>query len=238
MFKNPVPSYCNVQNRICIMVTSNTVKVSIVEDDDRIRKSLSALIDGSEGFRCLGVHRDVPEALHGIPASRPDVVLLDINLPGVSGIEGIQELKRLLPTVKILMYTVYEDEELLFKSLRAGADGYLLKRTPPAKLLEAIIDVHAGNSAMSSQIARLVVKHFHQLGPANAPEKLTIRELDILHRLAEGYQNKEIANLCGIAFDTVRSHLRNIYEKLHVHSRTEAAVKFLSRGAASRPNAL
>ena len=218
------------------MVTSNCIKVSLVEDDDRIRKSLSALIDGSEGFCCLGAHRDVPEALRGIPASRPDVVLLDINLPGVSGIEGIQGLKSLLPTVKILMYTVYEDEEQLFKSLRAGADGYLLKRTPPARLLEAISDVHAGNSAMSSQIARLVVKHFHQLGPAEDPEKLTARELDILRRLAEGYQNKEIASLCGIGFDTVRSHLRNIYEKLHVHSRTEAAVKFLSRGAPSRPN--
>ena len=218
------------------MVTSNTIRVSIVEDDDRIRKSLCALIDGSAGFRCLGAHRDVPESLREIPASRPDVVLLDINLPGVSGIEGIQGLKRLLPKVRILMYTVYEDEEQLFKSLRAGADGYLLKRTPPAKLLEAISDIYAGNSAMSGQIARLVVKHFHQLGPASNPEQLTTRELDILRRLAEGYQNKEIASLCGIGFDTVRTHLRNIYEKLHVHSRTEAAVKYLSRGAPSRPN--
>jgi DNA-binding NarL/FixJ family response regulator len=218
------------------MVTSHCIRVSIVEDDDRIRKSLSALIDGSEGFRCVGAHCGVEEALRDIPPARPDVVLLDINLQGNSGIDCIQELKSLLPTVKILMYTVYEDEERLFKSLRAGANGYLLKRTPPAKLLEAISDVHAGNSAMSSQIARLVVKYFHQLGPAHDTETLTARELDILRHLAKGYQNKEIADLCGIGFDTVRSHLRNIYEKLHVNSRTEAVVKFLGRGNLSSPN--
>jgi DNA-binding NarL/FixJ family response regulator len=202
-----------------------------VEDDARIRQSLSTLIDGSEGFRCMGAHCDVKEALRKIPSTHSDVVLLDINLPGASGISCIPELKNLLPTVKILMFTVYEDEEQLFRSLRAGADGYLLKRTPPAKLLESISDVHAGNSPMSSQIARLVVKYFNQLGPANATEKLTVREVEILQKLAKGYQNKEIADLCGIGFDTVRSHLRNIYEKLHVNSRTEAVVKFLGRSA-------
>jgi DNA-binding NarL/FixJ family response regulator len=213
------------------MVTSDCIKVSIVEDDVRISKSLSVLIDGSQGFHCLGTHSNVKEAMRELPVSRPDVVLLDINLSGGSGIECIAKLKQLIPPVKIVMYTVYEDGEQLFESLRAGANGYLLKRTPPVKLLEAISDVHAGNSPMSSQIARLVVSYFHQLGPANNTEKLTTRELEILRKLAKGYQNKEIADLCGIGFDTVRSHLRNIYEKLHVSSRTEAVVKFLGQGA-------
>lgn len=218
------------------MLKADSIKVSIVEDDDRILQSLSALIDGSEGFRCAGAHSNVKEALREIPPNRPNVVLLDINLAGHSGIECIHELKVLLPTVKILMHTVYEDEEQLFKSLRAGANGYMLKRTTPARLLEAISDVHAGNAAMSSQIARLVVKYFNQLGPANDTAKLTPRELEILRCLAKGHQNKEIATLCGIGFDTVRTHLRNIYEKLHVSSRTEAVVRFLSSAAASSPN--
>jgi DNA-binding NarL/FixJ family response regulator len=211
------------------MSKSGSIRVSIVEDDDRIRNSLLSLIDGSEGFRCAGAHASAEETLREISNAKPDVVLLDINLPVMSGIECIQEIKNRVPTVKILMHTVYEDEEQLFKSLRAGAHGYLLKRTPPARLLEAIADVHAGNSAMSSQIARLVVKYFHQLGPANDTGKLTHREVEILQHLARGYQNKEIADLMGIGFDTVRTHLRNIYEKLHVNTRTEAVMKFLGR---------
>src|ERR1700722_12974731 len=187
------------------MVSADCIKVSIVEDHDRIRHSLSALSDGSEGFRCVGAHRDMEEALREVPRSHPNVVLLDINLSGSSGIECIHELKTLVPTVKILMHTVYEDEEQLFKSLRAGANGYMLKRTPPARLLETLTDVHAGNSVMSSQIARLVVKYFHQLGPANDNGKLTHREVEILQHLARGYQNKEIADLLGIGFDTVRT---------------------------------
>ncbi|HZQ48127.1 MAG TPA: response regulator transcription factor [Verrucomicrobiae bacterium] len=205
------------------------IRVLIVEDDDRIRNSLLALIDGSDGFRCAGAFSNAEETMKEISNARPDVVLLDINLPKISGIECIQEIKSRLPAVKILMHTVYEDEEQLFKSLRAGANGYLLKRTPPARLLEAITDVHGGDSVMSSQIARLVVKYFHQLGPDNATGKLTHREVEILQHLARGYQNKEIADLLSIGFDTVRTHLRNIYEKLHVNSRTEAVMKFLGR---------
>jgi DNA-binding NarL/FixJ family response regulator len=203
------------------------IRVSIVDDDDRIRNSLRALIDGSEGFLCASAHSNAADALSNVVAAAPDVVLLDINLPGISGVDCIRRITNRLPAVKILMYTVYEDEVQLFNSLRAGAHGYLLKRTPPAKLLEAIADVHDGNSAMSGQMARLVVQYFHQLGPANDSDKLTKREVDILQHLARGYQNKEIADLLGIGFDTVRTHLRNIYEKLHVNSRTEAVVKFL-----------
>jgi DNA-binding NarL/FixJ family response regulator len=209
-----------------IKTPTQTIKVSIVEDDDRIRNSLSSLIDGSDGFRCVSAHRSAEEALRQIPGVKPDVVLLDINLPEMSGIECIQKLKSRIETVKILMHTVYEDEEQLFTSLRAGAHGYLLKRTPPTKLLEAIADVHAGHSAVSSQMARLMVKFFHQLGPVSGAEKLTHREVEILEHLAKGYQNKEIADLLGIGFDTVRTHLRNIYEKLHVNSRAEAVMKY------------
>jgi DNA-binding NarL/FixJ family response regulator len=205
------------------------IRVSIIEDDDRIRNSLKALIDGSEGFCCASAHASAEEALRHVAAARPDVVLLDINLQAMSGIECIPKLKEEVPTAKILMHTVYEDEEKLFRSLRAGAHGYLLKRTPPAKLLEAILDVHGGNSAMSGQIARLVVKYFHQLGPAEAAAALTDREVEILQHLSRGYQNKEIASLLNISFDTVRSHLRHIYEKLHVNSRTEAVMKYLGQ---------
>ena len=208
---------------------TTTIKVSIIEDDDRIRNSLKALIDGSEGFCCASAHPSAEEILRQVGTDRPDVVLLDINLPGMSGIECIPKLKARVATVKILMHTVYEDEEKLFKSLRAGAHGYLLKRTSPAKLLEAILDIHAGNSAMSSQIARLVVKYFHQIGPTTETANLTHREVEILQHLSRGYQNKEIAALLDIGFDTVRTHLRNIYEKLHVNSRTEAVMKFLGQ---------
>jgi DNA-binding NarL/FixJ family response regulator len=211
------------------MIQPLSIKVSIVEDDDRIRNSLKALIDGSEGFCCLSAHPNGEDALREVAACQPDVVLLDINLPEISGIDCIPKLKSRVPTVKILMHTVYEDEDKLFKSLRAGAHGYLLKRIPPAKLLEAISDVHAGNSAMSSQIARLVVKHFHELGPVNSTANLTNREVEILQHLSRGYQNKEIADLLGIGFDTVRTHLRNIYEKLHVNSRTEAVMKYFGQ---------
>ncbi len=211
------------------LAKTTIIKVSIVEDDDRIRNSLTALIDGSEGFRCASAHPSAEEILRQVAVTKPDVVLLDINLPGMTGIECIPKLKARIPNVKILMHTVYEDEEKLFKSLRAGANGYLLKRTSPAKLLEAIMDVHAGNSAMSSQIARLVVKYFHQIGPSDETAKLTHREVEILQHLSRGYQNKEIAALLNIGFDTVRTHLRNIYEKLHVNSRTEAVMKYLGQ---------
>ncbi len=211
------------------MTKTPAIRVSIVEDDGRIRDSLRALIDGSPGFCCVSAHPSAEETIRQAAAAKPDVILLDINLPAMSGIECIPKIKTRAPQVKILMHTVYEDEEKLFQSLRAGAHGYLLKRTPPVKLLEAIADVHAGNSAMSSQIARLVVKHFHQLGPAETTAKLTHREIEILHHLSRGYQNKEIAEILDIGFDTVRTHLRNIYEKLHVNSRTEAVMKYLGQ---------
>lgn len=206
------------------------IKVAVVEDSEKIRESLIALLSGSAGFRCVGHYGSAEEAIKSLRLSQPDVVLMDINLPDMTGIECVKKLKGQLPSVKFIMHTVYEDEELLFKALRAGAHGYLVKRTPPAKLLESIAEVHDGSSPMSGHIARMVVQYFHQGSDREeATESLTDREREILEHLAKGYQNKEIAGLLGIGFDTVRSHLKNIYEKLHVSSRTEAVIKYLGK---------
>ena len=211
-------------------MTAATIQVSIVEDDEKIRESLAALIDGTEGFKCVNVCGTAEEACKQIPQTKPDVVLMDINLPQMSGVECVRKLKSLAPSVKIIMHTVYDDEDQLFKSLKAGAHGYLLKRTPPAKLLEAISEVHRGYSPMSGQIARMMVEFFHQRGAEDqSTEHLTKRETEILELLSKGYHNKEIGDMLGIGFDTVRSHLRNIYEKLHVNSRAEAVMKYFGR---------
>ena len=204
------------------------IKVSIVEDDADVRNSLAILLNGSEGFVCVSSHRTAEEALEQIPAKGAQVVLMDINLPRQSGIECVRQLKGRLPKLQILMLTMYEDTDLIFNSLTAGASGYLLKRTPPAKLLEAIEEVHKGGAPMSGKIARIVVQHFQNLkAPSAETAALSPREREILDLLAKGHRYKEIAELLCISFDTVRAHLRNIYEKLHVRSRTEAVVKYL-----------
>ncbi len=211
------------------------IDVSIVEDDAGIRESLATLINGASKLRCVSSHPNAEEALRDIPLKKPDVVLMDINLPRMNGIECVQRLKGLLPQLQVLMLTVFEDEDQLFKSLKAGANGYLLKRTKPAQLLEAIEEVHRGASPMSGKIARIMVQYFQQKSlqqksPASTDSvELSKREQEILDLLAKGFRYKEIADTLGISFDTVRSHLRNIYEKLHVSSRTEAVVKYLGR---------
>jgi DNA-binding NarL/FixJ family response regulator len=206
------------------------IKVSIVEDSDRFRESLVILIDGVEGFRCVGAHPTAEEALSRIPLERPDVVLMDIHLPGLSGVDCVQELKTRLPALPIMMLTANEDSEQIFNSLMAGASGYLLKRTPPNQLLEAIQEMHRGGSPMSTQIARKVVESFRRVPPANSPVvTLTDRENEILAQLAKGFRNKEIADQLGVSMDTVRTHLRHIYEKLHVQSRTEAVLKYFQK---------
>lgn len=210
---------------------SKPIRISIVEDDSRIREGLAALIQVSAGFSCVGTHRSAEDACREIPQVRPDVVLMDINLPRMSGIECLQKIKATLPAVKIVMHTVYDDEERLFESLRAGADGYLLKRTPAVKLLEALAEVHHGQSPMSGEMARMVVEFFHQRGNSGTTEDLTAREKEILAQLAEGYRYKEIAERLGIGVGTVRTHLNSIYGKLHVTSRTEAVVKYLKSQA-------
>jgi DNA-binding NarL/FixJ family response regulator len=206
------------------------IKVSIVEDNRGTRESLSELLGRSQAVRCVGAHPNGEEALQRIPAEAPDVVLMDINLPGMSGIECVARLKERLPKLQVLMLTTYEESDLIFDSLRRGASGYLLKNMPPSELISAVEQVHAGGAPMSAQIARKVVNHFQQIRqPASDVEQLTKREHEILALLAKGYLYKEIADQLGITLSTVRAHLHTIYEKLHVQSRTQAVVKFLGQ---------
>jgi DNA-binding NarL/FixJ family response regulator len=205
------------------------IKVSIVEDNRGTRESLSELLGRAPTLCCVGAHPNGEEALKRIPSEQPDVVLMDINLPGMSGIECVARLKQSLPQTQVLMLTTYEESDLIFDSLRRGASGYLLKNMPPAELIQAIEQVHAGGSPMSMQIARKVVSHFQRIKqPSSEVEQLTRREQEILGLLAKGYLYKEIADQLGISLSTVRAHLHTIYEKLHVQSRTEAVVKFLT----------
>jgi DNA-binding NarL/FixJ family response regulator len=191
---------------------------------------LCVMLGGYPGYRCVSAYGTAEEALTRIPQDHPDVVLMDIELPRRSGIDCVRELKQRVPSLPIMMLTAYDDPEKIFESLRAGACGYLLKRTPPGELLEAIQELHRGGSPMSTQIARRVVASLHQPAPnAGATAELTEREEQILSHLAKGYSNKEIADLLTVSLETVRTHLRHVYEKLHVHSRTEAVVKYLDR---------
>jgi DNA-binding NarL/FixJ family response regulator len=204
------------------------IKVSIVDDDEGIRTSLASLIRRSASLKFVGDYANAEIAIKEIPQHPPDVVLMDINMPGMKGVECVRQLKAQLPQVQFLMLTVYEDSDSLFNSLKAGASGYLLKRTASKNLLEAIRDVHAGGSPMSPQLARRVVMFFNAPpGVESNLARLTAGERDFLEQLAKGYAYKEIADRMNISIDTVRSYVRTVYEKLHVHSRTEAVVKFL-----------
>jgi DNA-binding NarL/FixJ family response regulator len=204
------------------------IKVAIVDDDEGIRTSLATLIRRAPSMKLTGDYPDGETALKEIPRNPPDVVLMDINMPGIKGPECIRLLKAQLPAVQFMILTVYEDSDSLFNSLKAGASGYLLKRTASTRLLEAIHDVHKGGSPMTPQLARRVVQFFAKPAETSSPvASLTAGEKEFLNQLANGYAYKEIADRMKISIDTVRSYVRNVYEKLHVHSRTEAVVKFL-----------
>ncbi len=211
-------------------MSKRTIKVGIVEDVTETREALAALVHGAEGLRCVGAVASGEAALRELPPLSPDVVLMDIKLPRMNGIQCVAELKRLLPGLQVLMLTTYEDSDLIFDSLRAGAGGYLLKKMPPADILQAIGQVYEGGSPMSVHVARKVVNHFQQIPqPASEVERLTPREREILDLLAKGYRYKEIVDHLNISLSTVRTHIRAVYDKLHVQSRTEAVVKLLSR---------
>jgi DNA-binding NarL/FixJ family response regulator len=213
-----------------------TITVSVVEDDVRVRGSLARLVDRSPGFRCVSQHPSAENALSELPAVKPAVVLMDINLPGIDGVECVRRLKPLLPQTQIVMLTVYEDADLIFAALAAGATGYLLKRTPRTELIAGIREVHNGGSPMSSHIARKVVQSFRISGPqGGSSEILSPRELEVLDLLARGYLYKEIAGALDISYDTVHTYVRRIYEKLQVHSRTEAVAKRLGQTQPGRP---
>lgn len=206
------------------------VRVAIVDDDPGIRAGLSALIRHGPALQFHSEHPDAETALAQIPSDPPDVVLMDINLPGMNGVECVRALKAIHPGLQVLMLTVYEDSDSLFDSLKAGASGYLLKRTAAARLLEAIQEVHEGGAPLSPQLARRVVQHFNAPPPGKTPALtalLSPAEQDFLDQLARGYTYKEIAARMHISVDTVRNHVRSVYDKLHVHSRTQAVVKYL-----------
>jgi len=207
---------------------ANPIQVALVEDDDEIRANLTYRINSHPAFHMVGAYADAESALAEIPHQKPDVVLMDINLPGMDGVECVRRLKARMRATQFVMLTVYEDSNRLFKSLVAGASGYLLKRTPASKLLTAIREAHQGGSPMTPQIARLVVQHFQRASePSSEIEKLTAREKEVLEQLSKGFRYKEIVDNLAISEGTLHSHIRNIYEKLHVHSRTEAVVKYL-----------
>ena len=206
------------------------IQVAIVEDDEEIRASLRDRISGASSLELVCCCADAETALTELPRSKPDVVLMDINLPRMDGVECVRRLKSQLPETQFVMLTVYEDNNRLFQSLTAGASGYLLKRTSPAKLLAAIREAQAGGSPMTPQIARRVVQHFRRLPePSSDLEKLTPRENDVLDQLAKGFRYKEIVENLGISQGTLNGYIRSVYEKLHVQSRTEAVVKYLKR---------
>lgn len=204
------------------------IDVAIVEDNAALANGLRKIIESASDFRCLGVWTTAEDALKKIDAFRPQVVLMDINLPGMSGIEATARIKQYLPELQVIMVTVYRDHDQIFAALKAGASGYLLKRSTPEEVRQAIRDVRSGGAPMSAEIARRVVEAFHQPVRTSMPEdvKLSKRETEILKLLTKGLANKEIADRLDISVETVRVHLRRVYEKLHVHSRTEAAMKF------------
>jgi DNA-binding NarL/FixJ family response regulator len=201
--------------------------VAIVEDDAILRNSLAKLLGGARGVRCAGECATADVVLEKLPSLKPDVVLMDLNLPQMSGIECIRWLKEHLPTTPVIVLTVYEDSEHIFRALKAGACGYLLKRSEPEEVLDAIRDARDGGSPMSSQTTRRVVLSSHERAKGPDEIKLTDRENEILSFLSKGFANKEIADKMNISVPTVRTHLRHIYEKLHVRSRTEAILKHL-----------
>jgi len=206
------------------------ISVSIVEDNDKLRGTLARVLNRAEGFSCASQYPSAEDALKDLPQIRPDVVLMDINLPGMNGVECVRQLKMMLPEVQVMMLTVYEDTENIFNALAAGASGYLLKRTSSKELLEAIHDVRRGGSPMTMHIARKVVQSFQRsAASAQATETLSEREQQVLDLLSQGLIYKEIADKLGISYETVHTYIRRIYEKLQVRTRTEAVAKFLRR---------
>ena len=207
------------------------IRVALVEDKRLIREGLGAILDRSPGLACVGTFPSVEEAVARLDATPCDVLLLDIHLPGMSGVEGVAVIRDRFPETRVLMLTVYEEEEQVFASIRNGACGYLLKKTPPAQIAEAVRQAWSGGSPLSPEIARRMVEHF-QRSPARAPGEspLTPQERSLLRLLAEGHSYQACAERLGVSINTVRDHVRSVYEKLHVHSKSEAVSRGLRRG--------
>ena len=206
------------------------ITVSIVEDDHETREGLTALLRRESDLRLVAAYPSAEESVRAMPVDPPEVALVDINLPGMNGIECTSQLKRALPKLQVLMLTAYEDSDLIFDSLRAGASGYILKRSVPTELIQAIGQVHLGGAPMSMRVARKVVDHFYRIEEsASDLERLSKREHEVITLLARGYRYKEIGEALGLSLGSVRTYLQRIYDKLHVQTRTQATVKFLRR---------
>jgi DNA-binding NarL/FixJ family response regulator len=230
---HPAKTKAQTAREMSARAATARIRVAIVEDDDELRQNLAEFLWRGADLEVAGAFGDAETALEKLPSLKPAVVLMDINLPGLDGIQCVQRLKQTLPETQFMMLTVYEDNDRLFRSLASGASGYLLKRASPAEIVNAVRDLHAGGSPMTPQIARRVVQHYQQAvadaTPAEGLGELSSHQLAFLEQLAKGYRYKEIADNLGISMEGVRSYVRRIYEKLHVHSRTEAVVKFLGR---------
>ena len=212
---------------------TKTIRVSIVDDEVDLRENIAGYVDAAKGFKCISVHSNAKDALAHLPTEKPDVVLMDINLGGMSGIECVRLLKPLMPGTQVVMLTVFEDTEKIFSALSSGASGYLLKRLSPVKLLEAIREVHEGGSPMSAPIARKVVQSLQPAKSATAANDdastLSPREREVLNGIAEGQAYKQIGDKLGLSIHTVRNYIRRIYQKLHVRSCGEAVAKYLQK---------
>ncbi len=207
------------------------INVVIIEDNNTIREGLGALINGTEGYKCVGMYSSSEKFLEQLSSFKMDVVLMDIGLPGMNGIEALKKAKETKPDLNILMLTIYEESEVVFQALCAGACGYLVKKTPPSRLLEAIKDVYEGGSPMSSQIARQVINEFQKEKNLAVDNEFSLsnREKEVLYQLSNGQSYQEIGDKLFISVDTVRHHIRNIYKKLHVHSQSEAVAKAIRK---------
>ena len=211
------------------MNTSNPIRLAIVEDTTLIREAIKMITDFTPGFDCVGVYSNSEDAIAALPAICPDVVLMDIGLPGINGIECVKQLKTKCTSTQYLMCTVFDDDDNIFEALKAGATGYILKSTPPNDILNAIKDLHEGGAPMSGSIARRVIAQMQAPSKNNDIAKLTAREIEILTLLSKGFRYKEISDKLNITFTTVRTHIHNIYEKLQVQSRTDALNKAFLR---------
>lgn len=202
---------------------SEIINVAVVEDIQEIRESLQILVDGMHGLHCVGTYATAEAAIADIPLIKPNVVLMDINLPGINGVEAVRQLKGGFPNINFLMCTVFDDDENIFLALRAGAGGYILKNNSPRKILEAIKEIHKGGAPMSAGIAKRVINTFQQIKEVIPKHTvLSNREMEVLQLLSTGLLYKEVANQLGLSIETIRSHCRKIYEKLHVNSKLEA----------------
>ncbi len=213
------------------MSSTDPIRVAIVEDDRGTREGLALLIDGTPGFRCIGTYGSAEDGLRGAQEEAADVLLLDVHLPGMLGSEAVRLFQKTAPQMQIMMLSVYSDDDKVFESICNGACGYMLKKTPPERLLESIREAREGGAPMSPEVARRVVTLFRRLAPPVAvDQQLTARELEVLSLLADGYSYENVAARIGITVNTVRNYVRSIYEKLHVHSKSEAVSKALRAG--------